>query len=136
MSSKIGHSFPIRVYYDDTDAGGMVYHANYLVFAERARSEFLRSIGVEQGALLQNENRLFVVHRLKADYKAPGRLDDALIVESTVIKLQGARIEFIQNITRDGKILVTLGVEIAFISSEGVPKKIPESLIKKLAMVE
>jgi acyl-CoA thioester hydrolase len=132
MSSKIHHSFPLRVYYDSTDAGGMVYHSNYLVFAEHARSEFLRSVGVGQQTLLETEGFLFVVRRLSVDYKAPAKLDDALIVESTVTKLQGARVEFIQNITRDGKILVTLQVEIAFIRSDGVPKKIPADLIEKL----
>jgi acyl-CoA thioester hydrolase len=130
--SKPTHVFPLRVYYDSTDAGGMVYHANYLVFAERARSEFLRSVGVGQQNLLENENSLFVVHHLTADYKAPARLDDALMVETFLTKIQGARVEFTQNILRDGKILVTLSVEIAFISTEGIPKKIPVDLIGKL----
>jgi acyl-CoA thioester hydrolase len=126
------HVFPVRVYYSETDAGGMVYHANYLTFAEHARTEYLRTLGVEQQRLFDEAGFLFVVHRLQVDYKASARLDDALTVESTVTSLKGARITFLQNIMRDGKILVTLTVEIAFINTKGIPKKIPENLQKKL----
>ena len=136
MTSSNIHYFPVRVYYNDTDAGGMVYHAHYLTFAENARSEFLRAIGIEQNTLYHVDHCLFVVRRIQVDYKLPAKLDDLLRVESLVTKAQGARVEFLQNIMRDEKILVTLHVEIAFINAKGVPKKIPEGILQKLVMIE
>ena len=77
-------SLPVRVYYEDTDAAGVVYYANYLRFIERARTDWLRTLGVDQGALMQNHGIAFAVRSLEADYFKPGRLDDELLVRSTL----------------------------------------------------
>lgn len=92
--------FPVRIYYEDTDAGGVVYHARYLHFFERARTEFLREKGFSQQALLA-QNLAFVVKKMEIDYKIPARLDDFLIVESKIIELKGAKIVFQQRLLKE-----------------------------------
>src|SRR5712671_6087187 len=84
------HRFGLRVYYEDTDAGGVVYYANYLKFAERARTEMLRHVGFEQEALRRTTGRVFAVRHCSADYLAPARLDDELVVETRLTALGGA----------------------------------------------
>jgi acyl-CoA thioester hydrolase len=84
------HRYAARVYYEDTDAGGIVYHANYLRFAERARTEALRDLGVPHAALLRNFNLMFVVRRVEVDYLRPARVDDSLVVETEVLAVAGA----------------------------------------------
>ncbi|MFT3735591.1 MAG: tol-pal system-associated acyl-CoA thioesterase [Rhodocyclaceae bacterium] len=92
--------WPVRVYYEDTDAGGVVYHANYLKFCERARTEFLRQRGLDQGELKAREGLVFVVARVEADYLRGAELDDALVVQSRVQTLGQARVIFDQTILR------------------------------------
>ena len=87
---KAGHRFAIRVYYEDTDAGGVVYHANYLGFAERARTEALRDLGVPHAQMQAQHGLIFMVRRVKLDYLAPARLDDSLSVLTTVTAVRGA----------------------------------------------
>ena len=105
---------PIRVYYEDTDSGGVVYYANYLKFMERARTEYLRDLGFEQDELIKNENTIFAVRSVGVDYLKPARFNESLIVSAKVIELKKTRMLFEQNIVREqdqtllatGKILI------------------------------
>lgn len=106
---------PVRVYYEDTDAGGVVYYANYLKYLERARTEWLRSLGYNQHALVDERGVLFAVRSLTADYHKPARLDDELAVELRIEALGRASIDFVQSIRRgaDGGELLSARVRIA-----------------------
>ncbi|ENO89671.1 tol-pal system-associated acyl-CoA thioesterase [Thauera linaloolentis] len=106
---------PVRVYYEDTDAAGVVYYANYLRFCERARTEWLRALGVEQHKLLESTGIAFVVRAVKADYLHPARLDDALQVATRIAALRRASLTFDQEIRRGGQLLFTAQVLIACI---------------------
>ncbi|HEU0071532.1 MAG TPA: tol-pal system-associated acyl-CoA thioesterase [Alphaproteobacteria bacterium] len=140
MSSKSGfidqtHIFRLRVYYEDTDAGGIVYYANYLKFAERARTEVLRDLGVAQRELMETEGLAFAVRRCAADYLAPARLDDELEVHSTVRALANASIDIEQNIRRSDGVgeLVNITVKLAVINKNtGRPSRIPEDVSELL----
>lgn len=110
--------FPIRVYYEDTDAGGVVYHARYLHFFERARTEFLRAVGFSQQNLLQDYQFAFVVKNMNIEYCLPARLDDLLIVETQITQLKGATIIFSQQLKRDELILSQAQVKIAGVNLE------------------
>lgn len=92
--------WPVRVYYEDTDSGGVVYYANYLKFMERARTEFLRSLGFEQDKLKQEQGVIFAVHSLSAKYKKPAIFNDELIVNSKITALGRASLTFKQSISR------------------------------------
>lgn len=109
--------FPLslRVYYEDTDAGGVVYYANYLRFCERARTEILRQCGVEQQALLRDEGIAFVVRSVQADYLLPARLDDSLQVFTRIAALRRASILFEQRVERAGQLLFTARTLVACI---------------------
>jgi acyl-CoA thioester hydrolase len=126
------HRHPIRVYWEDTDAGGIVYHSNYLNFAERARTEFVRTLGIEQSALAAGgKGFAFAVSRAEIDFRAPARLDDRLEVESTLREVGGASLETMQCIKRldDGALLVRLNIRLAFIALEGGrPARMPEDI--------
>ena len=122
------HHFPIRVYYEDTDAGGIVYHSNYLNFAERARTEMVRELGISQSALLaEGKGHAFAVRHAEIDFVKPARLDDLLRVESDVTEVGGASLEVRQIIRRldDGIELVRLNVRLAYISLDGRPARLP-----------
>jgi len=123
------HRLPIRVYYEDTDAGGIVYHAQYLCFAERARTELLRALGTEHRRLRAEAGGLFAVRRLAVDFRAPARLDDALSVETTATTCSGARLGLIQDIKRDDQILVIIDVELVFINPDLRPRRLPARLL-------
>ena len=97
--------WPARVYYEDTDAGGVVYYANYLKFLERARTEWLRALGFDQRDLMREAGILFAVRHVEIDYLAPARLDDAAVVETTVAELGRASIRFDQRLRRDHEVL-------------------------------
>jgi len=103
--TKTAFSLPIRVYYEDTDAAGVVYYANYLRFCERARTETLREIGFEQKILLAEQRIAFVVRSVKADYLSPAFLDDALHVVSSLDSLGGASLIFRQQVRRSDELL-------------------------------
>ncbi len=128
--------WPVRVYYEDTDSGGVVYYANYFKFMERARTEWLRALGFEQDELLQKEGILFAVRRVETDFKRPARLNDALIV-SAGIKTRGkASLTFQQKITREanGQLLCSGEVQVACIDATRFrPKLIPETLLAVIA---
>lgn len=126
------HNFSLRVYYDHTDAGGVVYHSHYIVFAEHARTEFLRDLDINQQELFERTHCLFVVTRVQIEYKASAKLDDLLVVETTLTKVQKAQVSFEQVIKRDGRDLVTLLVDVAFINENGKPTRLPVALLEKL----
>lgn len=110
------HVLPLRVYYEDTDAAGIVYYANYLRFAERARSEFLRLLGVDQRALREQQGLVFAVRRASLDYRAPARLDDLLELRSTLTALRAASVEVHQQVLLDGHLLVDIRVQVAAVA--------------------
>src|SRR5687768_16100758 len=101
---------PVRVYYEDTDAGGVVFYANYLRFAERGRTEALRSLGFENKSLSDNEGILFVVRRVEADYLAPARLDDMLTIRTRVAEVRNASFTMSQTVVRGDTVLCAMNV--------------------------
>ena len=126
-------SLPIRVYWEDTDAGGVVYHAQYLAFMERARSEWLRELGVEQTRLREAEDLVFVVRGMELDFRAPARLDDQLQVSVRLLECRGASFSVGQRIERDGSLLVESRVRIAALrASDFRPRPIPDALLTEL----
>lgn len=96
------HRFPVRVYFEDTDAGGVVYHASYLRFAERARTEYLRALGLPHQQLMARDGLIFVVKRLAVEYHRPALLDDSLVVTTGPARLGGASLELAQGVFRSG----------------------------------
>ncbi|MCR1836938.1 tol-pal system-associated acyl-CoA thioesterase [Pasteurella caecimuris] len=114
MDSKV-FRFSVRVYYEDTDAGGVVYHARYLHFFERARTEYLRKQRFSQQKLLQEQRGAFVVKSMAIDYCVPAKLDDFLIVETEVVTIKGVTILFEQRLMRDTVILSTATVKVAYV---------------------
>lgn len=122
------HQFTTRVYYEDTDAGGVVYYANYLKFAERARTEWLRSRGFEQEAMRQEKGLAIVVRHCSADYLAPARLDDQLVIETRLHEMGKVLMTMQQVILRGAKPLVELTVRLACINSSGKPVRWPKDL--------
>ena len=123
------HLHPLRVYYEDTDAGGVVYYANYLKFAERARTEMLRDLGVDPPAPAAREGVAFAVSRLEVDYLAPARLDDELTVQTRIIKLFAATLEAEQIISRGATQCARLIVRLACVNRAGRPVRLPERIL-------
>ena len=119
------HVYRLRVFYEDTDSGGVVYYANYLKFAERARTELLRTFGVSQKALAETSGAVFAVRRVEADFLAPAYLDDELEVRTKVLDHGGARVAMGQVVGRDEKDLVRMRVEIACVNAKGRATRIP-----------
>ena len=119
---------PIRVFYEDTDAAGMVYYANYLKFAERGRSELLRRQGVDHSALKSESGLIFAVSECNIRYRLPARLDDLILVKTRVAALGAARIEMEQEIWRGDSKLTEIQVIVACLSEAGRPLRMPESL--------
>jgi acyl-CoA thioester hydrolase len=129
------HRFPVRVYYEDTDAAGIVYYANYLKFAERARSEWLRELGAEETRALRASGLVFVVRRCAIDYRQPARLDDLLEVETHVTGAAGATLDLLQIVRRGAADLVAMTVTLACVNSAGRPARLPAALRTALATV-
>ena len=126
--------WPVRVYYEDTDAAGVVYYANYLKFLERARTEWLRAAGFEQTALRDELGVVFVVRALAVDYAAAAQFNDALEVTVAVSAMHGSVIELAQTVCRDGVPLVSASVKIACVNTPTFkPVRIPKSIMEKLA---
>jgi acyl-CoA thioester hydrolase len=126
------HRFPLRVYYEDTDFGGIVYYANYLKFIERGRSEWVREMGVDQVAMKQDEGIVFAVRRVEADYHAPARYDDELVVTTEVEAVTGARLIVRQVVERDGEALFSALVTIVAINEAGTPARLPAAFRRNL----
>ncbi len=118
-------SLPVRVYWEDTDAGGIVYYANYLRFAERGRSEWMRERGLGQTLLRDQYGIMFVVRECRITYRQPARLDDLLSVETEVLAVRGAKITMRQSVCRDGQPLATLDLILACLRLDGRPVRIP-----------
>ena len=122
------HQFSLRVYYEDTDLAGVVYYANYLRFIERARTEWVRALGVDQAQLKEEQGIVFAVRRVEADYLQPARFDDELLVETTAEALTGARVTLRQEVKRDGAVLFTAMVTLVALGPSGAPARIPAIL--------
>lgn len=127
-ASRAVHRFPVRVYYEDTDAGGIVYYANYLKFAERARTEMMRAAGSTHSDMVNQLGRSFAVRRCEVDYLGPARLDDLLEVETRVLDLGGATVDAEQVVTRDGAALVRIRVRLACITAAGRATRLPAAV--------
>jgi acyl-CoA thioester hydrolase len=132
------HTAVIRVYYEDTDTGGIVYYANYLKFAERARTEVLRDLGITQRALMESDGLAFAVRRCEVDYLMPARLDDELEVHTTLRALGKASLDLDQAIYRrdpgggESRELARLVVRLAVINREGRPTRLPSKIADSL----
>jgi acyl-CoA thioester hydrolase len=127
------HRYPLRVYFEDTDAGGMAYHATYLRWAERARTESLRAIGLPHQMLMEGHHSILVVRRVEVEYWRPARLDDAIVVETRVVTVRGVTLLLDQRVVPEGEgggtagTLAALRVELACIDRHSLrPKRIPE----------
>lgn len=123
------HRFPVRVYYEDTDLGQVVYYANYLRFIERARSEWLRAGGIDQLALMQGDGIAFVARRVNADYLSPARYDDLLDVVSDLRGIHGARIALTQRVERAGRVLFSAEVDLVCVAVPSMrPVRVPAAV--------
>jgi len=121
--------WPVRVYYEDTDAGGVVYHASYLCYLERARTEWLRALGYSQAKLRQEESLVFTVVAMTLDFHKPARLDDQLVVRSQVRLAGGASVEFDQEILRGSERIVAATVRVACLDAGSFrPHRLPAAL--------
>lgn len=123
----MSHVFPIRVYYEDTDMAGIVYHANYLRYIERARSDWVREIGIDQLAM-KVDGIVFAVRRIEADYIATAQFDDRLEVHTTLTQRTAARMVMVQNLYREGTLIFAAEVTIVCIGAGGKPVKLPANL--------
>ncbi len=128
----MSHRFDVHVYYEDTDLAGIVYYANYLKFIERARTEYVREMGVDQLALKEDEGLVFAVRRIEADYLQPARFDDDLVVQTDVERASGARLVMRQVVTRDGEALFEALVTIVAVGANGQPARLPEILRRQV----
>ena len=122
------HTMKLRVYYEDTDASGIVYYANYLKFAERGRTEMMRALGFAHSGIVAETGIVFAVRRVSADYLLPARLDDLLHVETRIIEVGGARLRLDQRVCRDGAVLAALDIVVACLGRDGRPRRIPLAL--------
>ncbi len=128
--------WPVRVYYEDTDAGGVVYHSQYLNFMERARSEWLRALGFEQDKLADQEQVVFVVRRIEVDFRRPARFNDALLVTVELVEQRSASLILTQFIRResDGEALIQGRVRVACVDAKRFrPTPIPERMLRVIA---
>jgi acyl-CoA thioester hydrolase len=128
------HSLTVRVYYEDTDFSGVVYHASYLRFMERGRTELIRALGVEQAALFDGDTPLaFAVRRMALDFLKPARMDDLLTIETTPRLARGATMELAQRVLRGAEVLVTAAVTVACVGG-GRARRIPAALRERLGL--
>ena len=126
------HEFPVRVYYEDTDMAGIVYHANYLKFIERARSEWVKGMGIDQNALREHDGVVFVIRRIEADFRASARFDDELVVQTKVQSVGGVRLVLHQEVQRAGEALFTAEVTLVSMTLDGQPTRLPQELRRKV----
>jgi acyl-CoA thioester hydrolase len=133
MISNKGFNWPIRVYYEDTDAGGVVFYANYLKFFERARTEMLRALGYEQDQLIADEGIIFVVRSVQVDYLSPARFNEQLQVSANVSFAKKASLTFEQQVKRGEDVLCQGIIRIACLDAKTMrPKAIPEHLLEQI----
>jgi tol-pal system-associated acyl-CoA thioesterase len=127
------YSFPVRVYFENTDAGGVVYHGEYLKFLERARTEWLRHLGFDHQALARNHRVVFVVTAASIEFAKPARLDDNVAVSVRLESLGKVRCVFAQEVRRDDEVLVKAKVTVACVTGENLkPAEIPDALRRKM----
>ncbi|KAB0678016.1 tol-pal system-associated acyl-CoA thioesterase [Aureimonas leprariae] len=129
--TEFGHAQSFRVYFEDTDFSGVVYHARYLHFLERARTDFLRLKGIGHRALMEGafgEPMAFAVRHMEIDFLAPARIDDVVVVETRTVLLGGARVVLDQKIYRGEILLVAARVKVAVISPDGRPRRMPRAV--------
>ncbi len=126
------HSFPIRVYYEDTDLAGIVYYANYRKFIERARTEYLRDLGLDQVAIRAGDGVVFAVRRVEADFLVPARFDDELVVETIVRVVTGARVVLGQDVLRAGEMVFSAEVTIVALNGNGRAARLPAEVRRQL----
>jgi len=125
--------WPIRVYYEDTDSGNVVYHSQYLNFMERARTEWLRSLGFEQDELVMQQNCIFAVHSMEIKFKYPARFNDALIVRSQLYDTSGTSLSFSQKVFCEKKLICEAKVRVACLDSNRFrPMPIPSFIMEEL----
>jgi acyl-CoA thioester hydrolase len=139
-----GHRYCARIYYADTDFSGFVYHARYLEFLERGRSDYLRLVGIEHTALAEGEAAgaigqvlVWVVRRMEINFIAPARIDDIIMVETRTATVSGARIEMVQSVSRqsangEAASLISATVEAAIVTPEGKPRRFPKAWLQQL----
>lgn len=129
-SGDVAHELPVRIYYEDTDFSGVVYHARYLMFLERGRTEFLRSAGVHHHELLaQDDPLVFALHSLAITYHAPARIDDAALVRTRFFQARGARLLIEQEMTRNGERLASADVVGVCVTPQGRPRRLSPAII-------
>lgn len=128
VGAGLAHSMPLRVYYEDTDAAGIVYYANYLKFAERGRTEMMREMGFAHSGIAAESGTVFTVRRVAADYRAPARLDDLLAVETRIVAIGAATLTLDQRICRGETVLVAIDMLVACIGRDGRPRRVPAGL--------
>ncbi|MBB93569.1 MAG: tol-pal system-associated acyl-CoA thioesterase [Rhodobacteraceae bacterium] len=121
------HTFALQVYYEDTDMGGIVYHANYLRFIERARSQWVRSLGIDQTAL-REAGVVFVVRQIECDFLSAARFEDLLTVETRVSEVTGARLKLEQVVLRDRQVVFTARVTVVSMEISGRPTRLPAEI--------
>lgn len=130
------HRMDVRVYYEDTDMGGVVFYANYLKYMERGRTEWLRDLGVHQSDLAASEQRGFMVVRVDVRYIAPARLDDLLQIESEVTRMGRASLHFAQSVSRNGELIVQSNIQVCCVETVNMRvAAIPKSVRIKLAAI-
>ncbi|SDD93211.1 acyl-CoA thioester hydrolase [Paracoccus isoporae] len=122
------HRWPVRVYYEDTDLAGIVYYANYLKYIERARTEWIRALGVDQARLKAEQGLVFAVRRVEADYLSPAVFDDALSVTTEAVRITPARIELAQTVLRGDHVLFAARVVLACLGADMRPRRLPGDL--------
>lgn len=127
------HRFGTRVYYEDTDLAGIVYYANYLKFIERARTEWVEGLGIDQARLLAEQDVVFAVRRVEADYLLPARFGDRLTVETRLLRLSGARIVLSQDVLRGGETLFAAAVTLVALTGAGRPARLPANVRQALS---
>lgn len=125
------HHFALRVYFEDTDLAGIVYYANYLKYMERARSDMLRAVGIDQRAALEADKGVYAVAEARIRYRSPARLDDELVVLSRVGQVRAASCLIHQRVMRGGEILTDAEVTAAFLSRDGRPRRQPRDWVAK-----
>ncbi|SMX40225.1 tol-pal system-associated acyl-CoA thioesterase [Maliponia aquimaris] len=126
------HRFPIRVYYEDTDMAGIVYHANYLKFIERARSDWVKQQGLDQNAMRERQGIVFVVRRIEADYLMTAKYDDALEVRTVVKSMTGVRLVMTQEVMRGEEVIFRAEVTAVCVTKDGHPARLPAELRQRV----
>ena len=132
----MSHEYELRVYYQDTDAGGIVYHANYLAFAERARAEALRARGIAHTRLVAEHGVMFVVRRVNLHYQRPARLDEVIRIHTEITEVNGASVTLAQHFLRDGDSLAVLEVGLGCVrASDGRAARIPAEWVVRIEVL-